>query len=93
MKQTVRNLLLLLLVMPGLAFAYVGPGAGISAIGSFLALIMVVVVAVFGFFWYPIKRLLKGKQQAVIEDDADAGSDAAEQGDDAIQKNETAKHD
>lgn len=82
----VRGLAALFLAMPGLALAYVGPGAGISAIGSFLALIMVVVVALFGFFWYPIKRLLKGKQDAVIEEeDSDtaqentAGADAAAQ--------------
>jgi hypothetical protein len=44
------------------AFAYVGPGAGLSAIGAFLALIIGVVLAFFGFIWYPVKRLLrKGK--------------------------------
>jgi hypothetical protein len=44
------------------AAAYLGPGAGLSAIGAFLALIMAVVVAFFGFIWYPVKRFLrKGK--------------------------------
>lgn len=45
-------------LLPGLAQAYVGPGAGLSAIGTVLALIGAVVLAVFGFLWYPIKRLL-----------------------------------
>jgi hypothetical protein len=44
------------------ALAYVGPGAGLSAIGAFLALIVGVILAFFGFIWYPLKRLLgKGK--------------------------------
>jgi len=44
------------------AFAYVGPGAGLSAVGAFLALILGVILAFVGFIWYPVKRLLrKGK--------------------------------
>jgi hypothetical protein len=44
------------------AFAYLGPGAGLTAIGAFLALIVGMIVAFFGFIWYPVKRLLrKGK--------------------------------
>ncbi len=44
------------------AFAYLGPGVGLTAIGAFLALIVGVIVAFFGFIWYPVKRLLrKGK--------------------------------
>jgi hypothetical protein len=41
------------------AFAYLGPGVGLSAIGAFLALIVGVVVAFFGFIWYPLRRLLR----------------------------------
>jgi hypothetical protein len=41
------------------AFAYVGPGVGLSAIGAFLALIMGVLLAFVGFIWYPVKRLLR----------------------------------
>jgi hypothetical protein len=41
------------------AFAYVGPGAGLSAIGAFLALIMGLILAFVGFIWYPVKRLLR----------------------------------
>lgn len=40
------------------AEAYIGPGAGLTAIGTVLALIGAVVLAVFGFVWYPIKRLM-----------------------------------
>ena len=44
------------------AFAYLGPGVGLSAIGAFLALVLGVLVAFFGFIWYPLRRLWrKGK--------------------------------
>jgi hypothetical protein len=44
------------------AFAYLGPGAGLAAIGTFLALVVGVVAAFLGFVWYPMKRLL-GKRK------------------------------
>lgn len=37
--------------------AYIGPGAGLCAIGAFLAVIAGIIVALFGFLWYPIRRL------------------------------------
>lgn len=50
-----------MVVLPaGPAAAYIGPGAGLSAIGSLLALIAVLFLAVVGFVWYPVKRLIKG---------------------------------
>ncbi len=39
------------------AWAYIGPGSGLSAIGAFLAAVVGLAVALFGFVWYPIKRL------------------------------------
>ena len=47
-----------LLSVPEPAAAYVGPGAGLTIIGAALAFVGGVVLAVLGFFWYPIKRLL-----------------------------------
>lgn len=64
-----RNALLVLLAaLPLLiageaAHAYVGPGAGITAIGTVLALIGAALLAVVGFVWYPLKRLL-GRRKA-----------------------------
>ena len=45
-----------LLLAPMPAAAYVGPGAGLSAIGSALALIAAIGLAIVGFIWYPVKR-------------------------------------
>ncbi len=57
------------------AEAYIGPGAGISAIGTVVALVAAILLAIVGFVWYPIKRLrakrLQAKsQQAESTDDA-----------------------
>lgn len=39
--------------------AYIGPGAGLSAIAAFFAALAGIIVALLGFVWYPIKRLLR----------------------------------
>lgn len=54
------------------AYAYIGPGAGLTAIGSFIALIAACIVALIGFVWYPLKRLvrkLRGQQQSAAPQD------------------------
>lgn len=50
-------------LLPALAHAYVGPGAGLSAIGSILAFLGAIFLLIVGFFWYPIKRLVKGRKK------------------------------
>jgi hypothetical protein len=52
---------LAVVLAPAPAFAYVGPGAGITAIGSVLALLMGVLIAIVGFIWYPLKRFLRSR--------------------------------
>lgn len=64
----------LLCLFPQPAMAYIGPGAGLSAIGAFLAILAALVVAVFGFLWYPIKRLLRSLKQP--PDDDEKGGDS-----------------
>ena len=46
---------------PSVAYAYIGPGAGITAIGSLIALVGAVALAVVGFLWFPIKRLMRAR--------------------------------
>ena len=57
------------LFAPQPALAYIGPGAGLSALGAFLALVLGILVALFGFLWYPVKRIMqRRKAQSRIED-------------------------
>lgn len=49
----------MLALMPTLAFAYVGPGLGLGAIGSAFSLLGAIFLGIVGFIWYPIKRMLK----------------------------------
>jgi len=66
------------LLAPCLAHAYVGPGAGLSAIGSLLALVGATLLLIVGFVWYPIKRLLKQRRgnQPPPESGTDASADS-----------------
>ena len=65
MTGSLRLLILLVLLAAGLAFnpesayAYGGPGSVISGIGTLLALIAALLASVFGFLWFPLKRLYK----------------------------------
>lgn len=49
-------------LLPQAALAYVGPGAGLTAIGTMIALLAALVLAVMGFVWYPLKRLLRARK-------------------------------
>jgi uncharacterized membrane protein len=57
----VLSLLVSAMLAAGLqpAAAYIGPGAGVSAIGTVIALIGAVLLAIVGFIWYPAKRILR----------------------------------
>ena len=61
-----------------LAQAYVGPGAGLSAIGSIIAFVVAIVLMIVGFLWYPIKRLFKGKKADPVQDQLLPKSDSKE---------------
>ena len=39
------------------AYAYGGPGSVISGIGALLAAIAAILASIFGFIWFPLKRL------------------------------------
>jgi hypothetical protein len=46
--------------------AYLGPGGLLGSIGAFLALLGALLLALLGFFWYPLKRLFGSKKQAKV---------------------------
>jgi nitrate reductase gamma subunit len=64
-------MIILICLLPQPAMAYIGPGAGLSAIGALLAIVAVVIVAIFGFVWYPIRRIMRKMKRT----DNDKGGD------------------
>jgi hypothetical protein len=56
--------LALAVVIVSPAAAYVGPGAGLTAIGAAVAVLATLFLAVVGFVWYPLKRLLRKRSVA-----------------------------
>lgn len=54
--------------LPVTAAAYVGPGAGLSIIGSLLAFFAAIIIGIFGFLWFPIRRLLRRRKQAAAQE-------------------------
>ena len=64
------TLTVLLFTLSPLAQAYVGPGAGLSAIGSIIAFLGAILLLFVGFLWYPIKRFLKRKRGNTNQDEA-----------------------
>lgn len=58
--------------------AYIGPGLGLGAIGTFFGILFSVFVAIVAFFWYPLKRWLglgKKKKNIVEASDENERSD------------------
>ena len=59
------------------AYAYVGPGAGLGVIGTLFAFFGAVLLAIVGFVWYPMKRLLKRKGARAAAADGGGGQGSA----------------
>lgn len=68
------------------AHAYLGPGGAVSSIGALLALVGAVLLAIIGFVWFPIKRMLAGKQRSNEDDNEDDNDNDNECDSDSLQK-------
>lgn len=59
------------------AIAYIGPGAGISVLGSLLGIVVTIVVAIGAIVMWPLRKLLKKKRAAAAQAElSDAGADS-----------------
>ena len=67
------------MLSPALSHAYIGPGAGLGAIGTAIALIGAVLLLVVGFVWYPVKRLLRRRKSVAADSEAEQTQGEAEQ--------------
>lgn len=52
--------------------AYGGPGSIITGIGAFLAVLAALVAAIFGFLWYPLKKLIRAVRGGPEKGDEEA---------------------
>lgn len=65
------------------AQAYVGPGLGAGAIAVIGGIILSVLMAIIGIFWYPIKRLFKKKDDQESLEAAEDSSDSSDASEDS----------
>jgi hypothetical protein len=63
------------IMAPGPALAYVGPGAGLSMIGSLIAVVGAVLVAMLGLLILPV-RMLQKRRRARATDGREAPASA-----------------
>jgi len=52
----------MLVLVPTTVLAYIGPGAGLGAVATLVAVILGLILLAIGFIWYPLKRLLKKRK-------------------------------
>jgi hypothetical protein len=72
MRQTAVLLAVAWLLVTGRAAeAYIGPGAGLSVIGTAVAFVGALVFAIIGFVWYPLKRLAAALRSSRSSGDED----------------------
>ena len=44
------------MLLAGSAHAYIGPGAGLGAIATLIAVVLGLILILVGFVWFPLKR-------------------------------------
>jgi len=69
MSRRIQTLVLaaLLLCVSISANAYVGPGAGISVLGSLLGILATIVLAIGAILMWPVRKMLKRKKARAAE--------------------------
>lgn len=70
------GILVMSLGLPGVAFAYVGPGAGISMLGALWGLIIGVLMAVGVILFWPIRMMIRKAKAKKAGSDEQAGTEA-----------------
>ena len=57
------NLLIFLLLIPNMSYAYLGPGMGGGFIAATMGIIIAIFAMLFGILWFPIKRFFNKKKK------------------------------
>ena len=62
MKEKNILLFVALIMVQVPVFAYIGPGAGIPFIGSFIGFVVTIILVISAVLFWPIRKLLKKKK-------------------------------
>jgi hypothetical protein len=82
---TLATLIAVFLAAPGAgtAWAYIGAGAGVSLIGSFLGILAAIVLAFAAIFAWPIRKAMKARKLKREAQSSASGETSSEGGDDS----------
>ncbi len=73
------NVAVFFLLSSATAFAYIGPGAGISVLGSLLGILSTILLAIVAIVAWPLRKLMKRrKATASSESDSVETADSGE---------------
>lgn len=78
--------MIILLALTSPAFAYVGPGAGISVLGSLLGILATIFVAIGAILFWPLRKYLKRRKlrRSSMDGKEVAGGSSTDTGDDGM---------
>ena len=68
--------ILVLALVAGPLHAYVGPGAGISVLGSLLGILATILVAIGAILFWPVRKLMKRRKASAAADESAESSTA-----------------
>jgi nitrate reductase gamma subunit len=68
----ILGIVFIVFLLPMSVMAYLGPGATVSSIGALLAVIAGIIVAIFGFLFYPIRRLIHKRKKKISRMESDS---------------------
>ena len=56
------------------AFAYGGPGSILTGLGALSAVVLALVASVFGFLWFPLKRLVSRLRPGTSDQESESAT-------------------
>ena len=62
----------LLLLLPVPVLAYIGPGAGISVLGSLLGILGTIIIAIGAILFWPIRKMMKRRKAAAATTESES---------------------
>ena len=58
--MNIINYAVILIILPNICFAYLGPGMGGGLLITILGILLALIIGFIGIFWVPLKKILFG---------------------------------